>query len=98
MSRVLAALSYLPFFFIVVLFLPKDNFVIFHIRQGFVLSSLWLVWLFVWRFVPVVGWAVLAPLGLVLLLYLTLFGIVQAMRGSVEPLPFVGVWADNLRL
>ncbi len=98
MSRILAALSYVPFLFLLILFLPKDKFVIFHIRQGFVLSTLWLVWLFVWRFVPLVGWAVLAPLGLVFLLYLTAFGMLQALTGKVEPLPLVGTWADKLRL
>ncbi len=98
MNRALASLSYLPFAFVILLFLPKDRFVIFHLRQGFVLSNLWVVWLIVWRFVPVIGWSVLAPIGLVFLVYLTLFGVSRALSGKVEPLPFVGTWADKLRL
>ncbi|NPA80093.1 MAG: hypothetical protein GXO29_03465 [Thermotogae bacterium] len=97
-SRILGAMAYLPFLFILILFLPKDKFVIFHIRQGFVLSTLWLLWLFVWRFVPLVGWALLAPVGLIFLIYLTIFGMVKAASGHVEPLPIVGRWADRLRL
>ncbi|NPB04137.1 MAG: hypothetical protein GXO39_06975 [Thermotogae bacterium] len=96
--RILAALAYLPFLFILVLFLPKNRFVIFHIRQGFVLSSLWLLWVFVWRFLPLLGWIVFAPLGFIFLAYLTLFGIAQALSGNLSPLPVVGTWADRLRV
>lgn len=91
-------MAYLPFVFVLLLFLPRDRFVAFHIRQGFVLSVLWMIWLFVWRFVPLVGWAFFAPVGLIFLLYLTLFGISRAVGGKVEPLPMVGTWADELRL
>ncbi len=98
MQRLLAAACYIPFLFIVVLFLSRNPFVVFHIRQGFVLSFLWLVWLFVWRFLPVIGWALLAPVGLIALTYLSLYGFTRSLMGLIEPLPVIGTWPDRFRL
>jgi len=97
-ENLLGALCYFPFLFVIILLLKPTPFLVFHIRQGFVLSFVWLIWLYLYHFIPFVGWYLIGPFGFVFLLFLTVFGMVGAINGKMEPLPFVGVWVEKLRL
>ncbi len=97
-ERFLGALCYLPFFFIFVIFINHKPFVVFHIKQGFVISFLWLLWLYLYHFIPYIGWYVIGPLGFLFLVFLSIFGVIKSLSGSMEPLPFVGNWVEKLRL
>jgi Predicted membrane protein len=97
-EKFLGALCYIPFFFAFVLFLKPSPFLVFHIKQGFVLSFIWLIWLYLYHFIPFIGWYVIGPFGFVFLFFLTVLGMANAINGKREPLPFFGVWVERLRL
>jgi len=97
-ERFLGALCYVPFLFAMVMLLRPSPFLVFHIRQGFVLSFVWLIWLYLYHFIPFVGWYLIGPFGFIFLLFLTVFGMVGAINGKMELLPFLGVWVERLRL
>ncbi len=97
-ERFLGAICYLPFLFVIPLFLNPSHFLVFHIKQGFLLSFLWMIWLYIYHFIPIIGWYIIGPFGFIFLVFLTVFGMVKAFNGDMEPLPFVGIWVEKLRL
>ena len=88
----------------------KNAFVFFHLKQsvGLLLFALgvtvgWFLvgWLLMW--IPFGGVLTMALFALVIAGYLfalvnIVIGISNALREEVEPLPFIGQWADNLPL
>ena len=88
----------------------KNAFVFFHLKQsvGLLLFALgvavgWFVvgWLLMW--IPFGGVLTMALFALVIAAFLfalvnMFVGISNALHEEVEPLPFIGPWADNLPL
>jgi len=93
----IALLSYLFLLCLVPLLTKKDSpFVQFHARQGLVLVVAWFVnWII--GIVPVIGWVV-AFLGNLLLLGLSIMGIVNVVQGKKVELPFIGKYAKKINL
>ncbi len=97
-EKILSSLCYIPFMFIPTLFFSRSKYMVFHVKQGFILSFVWLVWLYLYHFIPYIGWYVIGPVGFVFLVFLSVFGAIKALNGDMEPLPFIGMWVERLRL
>jgi len=98
-SRILAPICYLPPFFALLLLLKgKDALVFFHARQAvwiwliFVLA--FIVFLLPGQFFALVKWPVCITAALIFV-YLLLNGIIDALRGMVNPLPPLGTYVQE---
>lgn len=86
--RILAAISYLGFLFLIPLVASKHSpLAQFHAKQGMVLFIVELVA----AAVPVVGWALN-----VVLLVLAIYAAVQALQGRMWEIPVIGSWAKKI--
>ena len=83
--NLLAALGYVWFICIIILFWKRDDpFILKHAKNGtalFVLSILW--------FIP--------PLGFIILLF-ELYGLYQAFVGNPYKLPLIGDWLEKYKI
>ncbi|WP_022670253.1 hypothetical protein [Hippea alviniae] len=96
-GRWLAWLSYFGLLMIIPAVIHKDNpFVVYHVKQGLVLTITNLVSAFI-LFIPDVGKA-LDLFVSVFLMFLTITGIINAITGKIKPLPVIGKIAENLNL
>lgn len=87
----LAILSYLSFFCLIPLFLKGDEFVKFHARQGFTLFVLEILIGFL-SFLPIIG-ILFSIFGGLFCLILSIFGIINVLKGNKEELPLIGQYA-----
>jgi uncharacterized membrane protein len=96
-SRILAAISYVPFppLFLVTLFAaPHDSFDEFHGKQGLVVFlAAFIVWIL--SFVPLVGIA--AYLGVVAIIVADIIAIAQALTGRRWQIPVLGRYAQKIK-
>ena len=87
-----AIIAYITFIGLIIAFVmnneKKEPFASYHIRQslGLVLTSLVLSFINV---IPILGW-VISVLGLLVLLYMWIVGIMNAVKGIEKPVPFLG--------
>jgi uncharacterized membrane protein len=93
-NRLMAALSYLGFLFLVPLLSghKKDKFVNFHLRQGIVLFIADVIAGFI-MWIPVIGW-----LLCLFLLVLSIYGFIQALIGNKWQLPYIGQYAEKIKI
>jgi len=97
-SKILAAISYVPFppLFLIPLFAAKnDAFDEFHGKQGLVFFVVWFVF---WIVTPIPLIAVVAYLGLILLIVGAIVAAVQSLLGRRWVCPFLGKYALRLKL
>jgi fumarate reductase subunit D len=93
-NRLMAALSYLGFLFLVPLLAgnKKDPYVNFHLRQGIVLFiAVVIVSVFAW--IPFIGWFLA-----VFMLALSIYGFIQALSGNKWKLPYIGKYAEKINI
>ncbi|MFH1046663.1 MAG: DUF4870 domain-containing protein [Candidatus Omnitrophota bacterium] len=96
-GKVIAILSYISILCIIPLILKKDNkFVLHHAKQGLVLFIAEVA-LSILIIIPVLGWVV-APIGSVVLLIVSLIGIIQVLQGSYWKCPVVSDLAEKIKL
>ncbi|MGI5976773.1 MAG: hypothetical protein ACOX68_03655 [Candidatus Limivicinus sp.] len=89
-DKMLAALSYISWLFIFPMLLRKDNrFVSFHARQGLALFVFGCV-LHLLNAIPVLG-----PICEVFRVYLIFQGIINVVKGKMEPLPLIGKYVNR---
>lgn len=100
--RVLAALGYIPFLcFLPLLMKDKNEFLVFHARQGLVITLVAIVLAIVGPaltiFVPIIGGLIAFALntGLALLI---IVGAWKAYQGEMWELPIMGDYAKNIKL
>lgn len=89
----MAALSYIWVLCLVpLIFRRKSKLAKFHAKQGLLLFvvEVLLSWLFP---VPIIGWA----LG-VLVMFLAILGIINALNGTLWEMPFLGRYAKKLKV
>ncbi|HOL66839.1 MAG TPA: hypothetical protein PKX93_05210 [bacterium] len=98
-GKPLAWLSYVSILFIVPLLAQKDNpYCKFHVKQGIILFIAGFIWGAATKaicFLPMLG-LLLAQVGWLFLLVLTVIGIINALTGKTEKLPVLGQYADKL--
>ena len=87
-----AIIAYLTFIGLIIAFVmnneKKEPFASYHIRQslGLVLTSLVLSFINV---IPVLGW-IISLLGFLLLIYMWIVGLINAIKSKELPVPFLG--------
>lgn len=89
-SKILAAVAYLWFLSIVMLVLKRqDAFVQFHARQGLLLLI-----------ISIAGWIIppLAWLVQIIVFVAIVYGFMQAVNGKYWTLPYIGKWAEKIKL
>lgn len=96
-NKVLAVISYLGILCLIPLLLKKDSpFAQFHGKQGLILFLAWVIFRVV-MIIPVLGWFV-GLLGVLMCLILAITGMVNAFRGEMKELPWIGHYAAKLNL
>ncbi|HNS31615.1 MAG TPA: hypothetical protein PKN36_01405 [bacterium] len=100
-GKELAWLSYLGILLFIPLLVNKDNeYSKFHVKQGIVLLVCMVIYssgMYILHFIPFVnymGWIIAYVMWLFFLI-LTIMGIVNALAGKTEPLPFIGQFAEK---
>ena len=92
-NKLLAAISYIWILFLVPLFVAKDDaFARFHANQGLVLfiaNIAAAIAGFILGFIPVIG-VIVAWIIRIALFVLMILGIINALKGEMKPLPFIG--------
>jgi fumarate reductase subunit D len=87
-GKIFAILSYLSILCLIPLLMKKDNkFVLHHAKQGLVIFIAGVA-LGILVMIPFLGW-VLAPIGSLLLLILSLVGIIQVLQGNYWKCPVI---------
>lgn len=97
-TKILAGIAYVPFpplFIIPLLIARKDTFIEFHGKQGLAVFLAWFV-LWIIGLVPVIS--VISYLGFVVLLVMAIIAIVQVCLGKRWSLPFIGRYAQLLKI
>ncbi|MEO0255180.1 MAG: hypothetical protein ABIN20_07165 [candidate division WOR-3 bacterium] len=98
-KRYIALLSYLWILFLIPLLIePKDEFVKFHVKQGIVLFLFFVIIFIVGGVIPLIGWFVILPLGLMYWFSLFVLCIFNTLSGKKEKLPFIGKYADRINI
>lgn len=94
----IAVMCYIgPLFIIPFLTKEKDEFVIFHAKQGMVLFLCEIVISFLGGAIPLFGWSLAAILNLVMIA-LAIIGIMNVVKHEKTPLPVIGTWADKFKI
>ena len=92
-NKLLAAISYIGILFLVPLLAAKDDaFARFHANQGLVLfiaNIAAAIACFILGFIPVIG-VIVAWIIRIALFVLMIFGIINALKGEMKPLPLIG--------
>ncbi len=104
-GKTTAWLAYLGIFLIIpVLLYPENKFVRFHVRQGIVLLGseiLWVIVITILSFFPFLGFLfrrIIGPLGWLAFLGISIYGIINAVRGEFKKIPYVYDLADKFNI
>ena len=95
-NKTMAVLSYLSWLVLIPLLAAQNSkFARYHANQGLVLAIIEIVWGIATSIIgaiPIFGWIISIPLGIVSLVFLvlTVLGIVNAANGRAKELPIIG--------
>jgi len=96
-NKILAIIGYLGILCLIPLLLKKDSqFAQYHGKQGLVLFLAEIVFRII-MIIPFLGWIV-GLVGSILCLILTIVGIVNAAKGEMKELPWIGHYAGKINL
>ena len=89
-TKILSALCYLNFIFIIIALLlePNSKFLRYHINQSIVLTIFGMLCGIV-AIVPIIGW-IASVVGAVACIVFTVMGIVRSAKGLAKDLPIIG--------
>ena len=101
-SKKIAIIAYITFIGLIIAFLmnndKKSEFASYHIRQSLGLCVTGLT-LGVIGIIPILGW-IINILGIFVLLYMWIIGLMNAINGKETPVPFLGEkykeWLKNI--
>ncbi len=90
--KALAVLGYiLPIlFFLPMLAEKKDAFAMYHANQQLTLLLSAIVVQVVGTVIPFLGWFLILPVGMLVLIVLAIMGVIHAAKGEMKPLPIIG--------
>ncbi|OWR31108.1 hypothetical protein CDO73_08185 [Saccharibacillus sp. O23] len=86
-NKTIAAVAYI-LFFLPLLAARDSRFAMYHANQGLLLLLAIIAGNIVLGFIPIIGWILLPIFGLASFVYL-IFGIMNAVNGKMQPLPFM---------
>ncbi len=87
--KVFAALAYIVFF-LPLLVKPNNQYGRFHANQALLLLITAIGVSIVGSIIPLLGWFLILPLGLIFVLVLAIMGIINASQGRKRRLPLIG--------
>lgn len=101
-GKKIALISYITFIGFIIAFImnndKKDAFASYHIRQSLGLAVTGLALLFI-GMIPILGW-IINILGMFVLLYMWIIGLMNAINGKEKEVPFLGekfkIWFKNI--
>lgn len=88
-NKVMGILAYI-IFFIPMLAAKDSRFAMFHAKQGLMLFILSIVVSLASSIIPFIGWFLISWAGSILVLVLAIIGIINAAKGEMKPLPWIG--------
>lgn len=96
-KRIISAISYIPFLFIIPLvFVKEDSFVHSHAKQGFVLFIFEVI-LWVLGKIPLIGWLFKYVIGIVIFL-VALYAFIEALLGKFWKIPIIGDISEEIKI
>jgi len=96
-NKILAIVSYLGILCLVPLLLKKDSqYAQYHGKQGLVLLIGWVI-VNVVMIVPIIGW-IAGFVGNIICLILMIVGMVNAAKGEMKELPWIGHYAGKFNI
>lgn len=108
-NKVLAAICYIPVIGLIMYFVKKDDpFVLFHAKQGAVLTIIWIALWIIQAilsaiFIPTLffvggAWFVISTIWTILYIafgVMALIGFIKALMGHQWRMPMIGGWAEK---
>lgn len=88
-NKIMGILAYI-IFFIPLLAARESKFAMYHANQGLVLFLAGIAVSILGSIIPILGWFVILPLGMLAITVLAILGIVNAAKGQIKPLPIIG--------
>jgi uncharacterized membrane protein len=73
----------------------EDSFCLHHGKQGLVLFIFSLLVCLLGS-LPVIGWLLILPVGWVIVVVLSVLGIINALRGEMWEMPYLGKYAKKI--
>ena len=91
-NKKLAALSYFWLTCPIPLIFSKDEFVKFHAKQGFTLSLIQIIVIFIFV-IPVIGWILS-----IIVIFITILAIKSALSGGMWRIPYVFELSERIKI
>ncbi len=88
-NKIMGILAYI-IFFIPLLAARDSKFAMYHANQGLVLFLAGIVVSILGSIIPLLGWFLILPLGMLAVTVLAIIGIINAAKGLLKPLPVIG--------
>lgn len=91
-EKIVAILGYIiPILFLVPLLSEKKSpFAVFHANQHLLLLIAAIILNVVASLIPILGWFIIGPVGMLVLIVLALMNLLSAARGEMKVLPIIG--------
>ena len=91
-EKIVAILGYIiPILFLVPLLSEKKSpFAVFHANQHLLLLIAAIALNAVAWMIPILGWFIIGPVGMLVLIVLAIMNLLSAARGEMKPLPIIG--------
>ena len=91
-EKIVAILGYIiPILFLVPLLSEKKSpFAVFHANQHLMLLIAAVVLNVVASVIPILGWFIIGPVGMLVLIVLAIMNLLSAAKGEMKPLPIIG--------
>ena len=98
-GKVIGIVSYLSWLgWIIALILnmdKKDKLARFHIRQSLLILLAFMVVGAVGGIIPIIGWFIILPVGMIFLVVCWIIGLVAAIQGEEKEIPLIGKYAQD---
>ena len=96
-NKVLAAIGYIGILCVLPLALkPKSQFCKFHGKQALILLIAGVINMVI-GMIPVIGW-ILAPLGAIAIIIMSLLGLLKAINGEYWEMPYIAEYAKKINI
>ncbi len=91
-EKIVAILGYIiPILFVIPLLSEKKTpFAVFHANQHLMLLIAAIILNVVASVIPIFGWFIIGPVGMLVLIVLAIMNLLSAARGEMKPLPIIG--------
>jgi uncharacterized membrane protein len=93
----MAVIAYFIFFLPLLTTAKDDPFVKYHVKQSVILLIASLIIWFLGRYIPIIGWYIINPIGGLVIFILWIIGVLNAASKKQKPIPIIGKYAELLK-